>query len=143
MTLTRTMDAAFLNEVANHPEVRLWLGGEGVLDLTPLVAHPANVALVTEYGGWLCIKLDDGLYEAHSMFLPEGRSASLVSDMQAGFRYLFTRTDCLEVCTKVPAGNLAAKGLARAARFRETFTREDGRPHFPGPVSYQTPGTSP
>jgi hypothetical protein len=121
--IRRSFDPTLLNAVANHPEVRPWLGGDGEIDFTPLLDNAANVALVNEHGGWLQVYLDHGLYEVHSQFLPEGRG-DLVADMRAALRYMFTQTDCIELVTRVPDGNLAAKGLARAAGFREAFRRE-------------------
>jgi anthranilate/para-aminobenzoate synthase component I len=124
VALTRTFDATFLNRVVNHPEVRPWLGGDGAIDLTAIIENPENVVLVNEHGGWIITKIDVGLYEAHSQFLPEGRNAALIDDMREGLRYLFTATDCVELLTKVPDNNKAADGLAQRAGFCELFRRE-------------------
>ena len=123
--LRRTLDARFLNEVANHPEVRPGLGGAGAIDLTATLANPANVALQCEHGGFVGVKLDDlGLYECHSLFLPEGREHTTEA-MRSGLRYLFCETDCSEVVTKVPEANRGAVGLARIAGFRTVFERAE------------------
>lgn len=120
--MRRTLDGAFLTLIANNPCVRPWLGGSGPIDrLNALAADPANVVLEGESGGFVCEKLDAGLYEAHSIFLPASREAPKLA--QEGFRYLFTATDCLEVVTKVPANNRRAHGLARWCGFQETFKR--------------------
>lgn len=117
--IRRTMDAAFLNQVANHPEVRPIIGGEGVLDLAETMANPANVALVTKEGGFLYLSQGGGTYEVHSLFLPGRRGA--VAAARASLRYMFTATDCMEVVTKVPTANLAAKGLTLACGFDHSF----------------------
>lgn len=119
--LKRTMDATFLNGVANHADVRPMLGGSGTLDLTGALADPNNVALQGEFGGFVGMKLEPGVYECHSMFLPGGRGAFALEAMREGLRYLFARTDCIEVVTKVPAGNLAALGGARTMGFVASF----------------------
>lgn len=135
--IRRTMDARFLNTVANHPDVRPWLGGVGAIDYQPLLNDSKNVALVNEHGGWLLHCLGPGRYEVHSQFLPEGRGPQIVADARAGLRWMFTATDAIEFVTKVPMANRAAAGLARAGGFREIFFRDDGAPYFSGPVSYR------
>lgn len=123
MTLKRTMDATFLNVIANAPEVRPWLGGVGTLDLSGILANANNVALVNDHGGFVGVKLDAGLYECHSIFAPEGRGADVLEGTRQGLRYLFAATDCVEVQTKCPKSNPAATGLARAAGFSKLFER--------------------
>jgi hypothetical protein len=115
------MDAAFLNEVANHPEVRPYLGGSGYLDQAAALANPDTVALQGEHGGFVAIKLEPGLYECHSMFLPSGRGMPAQAAMAEGLRYLFVQTDCRQVVTKCPETNGAAKGAARSMGFVPMF----------------------
>lgn len=128
--LRRTLDASFLNSVANDPGVRPWLGcvelgcADGTIDLTLAVSDPANVALVCDAGGFLLTNAGAGEYEVHSMFLPAGRGRMTVPAMRAGFEYMFTRTDCQRIVTKVPDDNAAAAGLARLGGFREEFRRD-------------------
>lgn len=124
--ITRTLDATFLNQVANDPAVRPWLGGSGdALDLTPLVANPANVSVVSERGGFIAEQHEPTIYEVHSLFLPDGDA---INAMREGARYMFAATDCLELVTKVPATNKAAAGLARLAGFEQRFTRAKAWP---------------
>lgn len=124
MTLTRTMDATALNAVANHPDVRPWLGGEGPLDLNGAAQNPNNVVLVTEGGGFLLIKHEPGIYEVHTLFLPEARGPQLMGLVAEGLRFMFSATDCSQIQTKVPDGNLAAMRLAVAAGFQPMFRRD-------------------
>lgn len=134
--LRRVMDAHFLNEIANDPEVRPYLGGgEGVLDLTPLCANPANVCLTTAGGGWIMHAIGPGRYEVHSLFPPGGREG-LMTAMREGLRYMFCATDCTELVSKAPASNGAAIGLARAAGFKERFRRPSALPSFNEPVAF-------
>lgn len=122
--LRRSFDVARFNELANHDAIRPWIGGKGVLDLAPMVMEPTNVCLLNEHGGFLCHRLDVGLYEVHSMMLPEGRGENTIECVREGFRYMFCATDCVEIITKCPDGNGAALGIARAAGFQEIFRRE-------------------
>lgn len=122
--MNRTMDAERLNALANHPEVRPWLfGPEGPLYLTPLVENPAVVTLEAEHGAFMLIPLSDTLYELHTMFLPEGRGVEFFGHAAEMFRYVFTRTPCLEVVTKVPDENRAAAVAATRAGMRQRFHR--------------------
>lgn len=138
--LRRTFDPKRFNEIANHGDVRPWLGGgDGPLDLSALVGNPANVALMGEHGGFIGHKIDQGLYEVHSLFLPEGRGENALECMREGARFMFCATDCAELITKCPDENRGALGLARSAGFQEMFRREQAWRHGGGLVgcSYQ------
>jgi len=120
----RTLDARFLNFVANDLSVRPWIGGEGVLDLTAVIADPANVALRTAHGGWVFVRHEAGTYELHSLFLPEGRGRACLAAWRCAARYLFTATDAREIVTRVPASNRGAAFAAKLCGFRERFVRK-------------------
>lgn len=136
MTVTRTMDGRFLTEVANHPDVRPWLGGEGPLDLTAVISNPENYALVTDGGGWVIHKLEPGVYELHSLFLPGGRGKPFFAAAREMFRFMFTRTEATEILTKCPDDNPGARMAASLVGFKERFRREDAWAPGVG-VSYQ------
>lgn len=122
--MNRTMDAERLNALANHPDVRPWLlGADGPLDLTRLVENPAVVCLEAEHGAFLLVPIQPTVYELHTMWLPEGRGKEFFGHAAEMFRYIFTRTDCLEVVTKVPDGNRAAAVAASRVGFRQRFHR--------------------
>ncbi len=120
--VSRTMDAARLNAVANNAAVRPWLGGEGILDFSALLTLPTTIALQTEHGGFICLARGEGRYEVHSLFGPARSQRETVRAMRASLQYMFTQTDCLELVTKVPQMNRAALGLARLAHFQPVFT---------------------
>ncbi len=124
--LGRTTDATFLNSVANHPDVRPWLGGSGPIDMSPLFGDLNNVGWECEHGGFLIHKLDQGLYEGHSMFLVEGRGGEARRGMMDVIRYMFLHTDCLEMVTKAPDNNRAAFGAGRALGFTTSFHLDHG-----------------
>jgi len=115
--MTRTMDPAHFNRIGNDPGVRPRLGGEGVLDFTPLVEDPANVAFTSEHGGLLCVALGAGRYEVHTLVLERGRGLEAARLAHGVADYMFARTDCVEARTTVPQGNVAALALARACGF--------------------------
>lgn len=135
--ITRTMDATFLNGVANHPQVRPFIGGgEHELDLTGLCCNPANIVLVTEAGGWVLQARLPGVYELHTMFLPEGRGSAYFAAAREALNYVFTRTDALEILTRCPDDNGPARMAASMMGFRERFRRE-GVWHTGAGVSFQ------
>ncbi len=119
--IARTMDAAFLNSVANHAAVRPWLGGDGFINLAPTLANPAHVAYQAAGGGFLAVSQGDGRYEAHSLFLPDARGQT-VRAVRAALDHCFAATDATELVTKAPQANTAALGLARLAGFSFLFT---------------------
>lgn len=123
--ITRTHDPAYLTEVANHPEVRPYVGpGVEPLDLTGLISNPANVALEAEGGGWVLINLMPGVYELHTLFKVEGRGAGYFAAASEALRWMFTHTDCLEILTRCPDDNPAARMAAVKVGFRERFRRD-------------------
>lgn len=119
----RTFDARRLTEIANNPEVRPWLGGDGPLDLEADVSNPANHAMVTDDGGFIAVRHEPGLYEVHSLFLKTGRSRTQDS-MRDGLDYMFTRTDCVRLVTQAPDDNPAAAALAQSGGFKPMFRSE-------------------
>jgi hypothetical protein len=122
----RTMDPTFANEVANHPEVRPFLGGEdGPLDLTHVVQNPANYVLeVMGEGVWVLRWAMAGVYDLHTLFLPEARGKTYFTHAREALRWMFTRTDCLEITTQCPDDNPGARMAASMMGFRERFRRE-------------------
>ncbi len=126
--IRRIFDAAEVNAVANDPDVRPHVGGEGVLDLTAVVHDPANFVLWADGGGFLVAKHEPGIYEAHSLFRKSARRHSIAA-MRAAFAYMFERTDAVKIVTIVPDGNSAALAFAKLASFREVF-RTAARTHY-------------
>lgn len=124
--ITRTFDAASLNEVANRPDIRPAIGpGDDPVDLTPLVADPNNIVLSAPGGGFVLVRQDPGVYELHTVFGKEGRGKTFFAAARAMFRYAFAKTDALELLTKCPDDNPGARMAAATVGFRERFRRED------------------
>jgi len=124
LTVSREYSAERINVVVNHPDVRPWVGGEGRLDLSQAVADQNNVLLmVGEGGGFLLVQQEPGIYEAHSQFVPSHRGEGVLQASADASHYMFTRTDCVEIRTRVPAGNVAAAALARRMGWEFQFER--------------------
>ncbi len=128
MELERHYRADRINEIANATEVREWVRGtiEGDLDLSAVVSNPAVHALVGEHGAMVFAPISDAIYECHTLVLASGRGAWALATVQACFMYMFTRTDCLEVVTRIPKGNLGARTMANLNHFRPEFSVKDG-----------------
>lgn len=123
MLVERTNDAIRINEIANHPAIRPWIApGYDAVDLSDKVAEPANVMLVGDHGAFVVFNYGGGIYEAHTMVLPEGRGEWCRMFCVAGTTYMFCVTDCAEILTRVPHGHTSADRLTRAMGFELQFT---------------------
>lgn len=122
MTLTRTSDAAFLNQVANHPDVRPWLGTDGgsFVDVGVLLDLPGAFALTNEHGGFVFTPDDDGVFEFHTQFLPSGRGRVALHAATEARDRMFAEFGASALRTYVPHGNVAARWLVRFAGFKQT-----------------------
>lgn len=125
--IRRTLDARHLNEIANHPEVFPFLGAQGVesIDLTEALGNVLNIGIEAHHGGWVLFHMTPGEYDLHTMFSPEGRGAAYFRAAKQALRYVFTRTDCLEIFTKCPDSNPGAHMAAIKVGFRQRFHLEN------------------
>lgn len=124
--IRRSFDAAFLNDIANRPEVLPFLGWDKpeALDLAPLISNSANITIEAQHGGWVLVRQAEGVYEMHTIFAKEGRGKSFFGAAREFLRYAFTKSDCAEILTKCPDDNPGARWAAGAFGFRERFRRE-------------------
>lgn len=120
MTLERVYDGARLMRVIRHPSVwpHVSLGVDD-FDISPLASDPDNVMLVNDHGGFGFIKREDGIYEQHTAFLPEGRRGEAFMAGREALWYLFTHTDCIAIRSFVTEENRVAAGYARKLGFSE------------------------
>ena len=135
----RCFDAAVLNEIVNHPAVLPHVGGTGQeLDLGPVVQDITNIALYDDGIAGIFNCLAPGIYELHSMAVPERRGKPVMSVAAACFHIMFTRSPAIEIITRVPHGNLRALVAAKAAGFRLEFETAGGwiTPEGPKPVAW-------
>lgn len=123
LSVCREFSAERINTIVNHVEVRPWVGGAGPLDLSPVIANPANVLLMAEGGGFVFTQQEPGVYEVHTQFLPEHRGANVLLAAADAARFMFTRTDCVEILSKVPDGNVPAAAFAKAMKWELRFSR--------------------
>lgn len=126
--MRRTLKADAFNVIANDPRVRPWLGGTEPLDLSGILADVFSFGFLTDclQGGYVYRKLADGLYEVHTLSLPEARGEPMRTAATESLARMFTETDALEVVTLVPRPNRLAAIWATRAGFREVFCRKAG-----------------
>lgn len=122
--MKRTVDATFINKVANHKEVRPFLMGDGKFDMTDFLEDTRNFAFINDDGGFVLHNQADGVYEVHTMFLPNHKS-NILQNVAESMDYMFTRTDCHTLLTQVPDSNDPAMKLSHAVGFKPLFRRED------------------
>lgn len=125
--IKREKDASRINAILNHPEVRPWVAemDRGVLDLTSAVENERNILLSGEYGACMFFKLLPGVYEVHTQTLPEGRGKWAKQFIEQALSWMFIRTDCYEVITRVPKAHAAARNMTLFVGARYEFTREN------------------
>lgn len=135
----RQVDAVRVNAVVNHEAVRPWvmLPGQGHIDLSAFVADPRNVVLMNEAGtvGVAFHHHEPGIYEAHTVALPEARGATVLAAVRSMIAYMFTATDCMELLTRCPVHNRPAEALAKAVGGTLDFERPAAWPTDKGPVA--------
>ena len=128
VSIERLFDAVVLNAVVNDESVYPWVRGpvEGPLDLTAIVSDRSNVLLGGEFGSALFMPSGPGLWELHTQVLPAGRGAWTLGFGRSALLWMFTRTDVMEVLTRVPEGNVAAAAAARKMGFSPKWSMVDG-----------------
>ena len=132
--LEMQMDAGRLNEILNHPDVHPWVANrDEPLDMSEAVGRPGVIVLLAKHGGVLFHMHQPGLWEAHTQILPKGRGEWGKVAVEACLHWMFCRTDAMEIVTRCPQGNIAAKALARAIGGTFQFTNslgwiKDGKP---------------
>lgn len=127
-----TNDTATVNAIANHPDVRPFLGGEGPADLGPTMAHPRSLTWLMEGGAFLCVHAGYGIYDVHSLFMPEARRHTRRA-MEFAVREMFQHLGAVELVTTIPEHNKAASALAKLGGFTFAGFRDRAWPVLGGP----------
>jgi hypothetical protein len=113
--ITRATDASLHNRIANHPEVKPTLGyNEGPTDFTRLLEYPDDYILLSDGGGVAAVFqwTAPGVWQAHSMVLPESRGRKAVAVAKEMFAYLFGNGARM-VWGMTPKGNRPAQMFNR------------------------------
>lgn len=125
--MIRTLDTKILNDIANHPKVRPFLGGKGLLDLTAVIENIKNFCLTsdTKDGAYIFVNKENGIYEVHTLSYPKARGKVMFQLMRQARAFMFTVTDCIELNTYVPKDLSNVSQWTLNAGFREDFKREN------------------
>ncbi len=109
----------FLNRMANHPDIfsRVAMAGQSHIDLSE--AWSQFIGIECESGGFLFHKINEHLYECHTLFLPGN---GVLSCAKEALHMMFCGTyDCERIVTRVPVSNRAANILARRAGLKHSY----------------------
>lgn len=125
--IRREVKADRINAILNHPVVRPDIADMalGEIDVSGQIAVPENIFLLGEYGACLFFNVSPGIFEVHSACLPEGRGPWMKAFVECVLKWMFTRSNCWEIVTRVPREHLGAKALTVGAGFRLEFSRDD------------------
>jgi hypothetical protein len=125
----RATNAALHNYIANHPEVKPTLGyNEGPTDFTPLLAHPESYVMLSDGEG--CAAIFEwsapGVWQAHSMVLPDSRGRSAVKAAGEMFDLMFS-DGARMIWGMTPKANRAAQIFNRMIGAKHAGEGEDAR----------------
>lgn len=122
MLLTRDTTGEVTQRIFDDPNV-----GQGPIDITPLLRDSHCIALVGDppLGVHIGLQVVSGVYEVHSVILPEGRGEWAVEFTESAIRHIFVTTDCIELITRIPHGALPPNSLARRFGFAERWVGGD------------------
>lgn len=125
MRLATVDDVARIEEVCNHPLIRVWTAYDGAPPCSgaQFVTAP-SFSVIGEEGCFLADSLEPGRYAIHTNLLPEFRGELAVKAAKNALAVAFLQSDATELVTYVPATIPHARLLARQMGFRLLFNRE-------------------
>lgn len=112
-------DAATVNAVVNHPDVRPFVGPGGDLDLSAAVAQPDNWFLMGEHGGFALIQSAPGVHEVHTFIKRSGRGVWARDAARKGISFAAEHGDSV-LWTKVPGDQPNVAQFARGMGMQPT-----------------------
>lgn len=126
--LERHRTASLVNLVINDESVYPWVCGpvKGRLDLSEPIESGNYIALMGIYGGFLFWHISDGIYDAHSAVLPQGRGKWAIRAAKEALKWMFSEADAREIMMVVPQGNVAVHALVRMLKAKKTGNLENG-----------------
>lgn len=118
-----------LNAIANDSSVRPHIGidGSDAVDLTPLLADPANVALMSDDGGVVFAAQEPGIYEGHVLFREGARGKYATQITKLAIWWMFTRSPMVELYMRVPENRNDVFGLVRQLGARQEWEHDGAK----------------
>lgn len=91
--------------------------------MSRIASDPRGYALIGEdqLGAYILWPVVEGVYELHVGVLPAGRGEWAIQFSASTIEYMYTRTDCVELITRIPQGADASLWLARRFRFQHRW----------------------
>jgi len=128
VNLERQFSAEAINKIINNPLVRPDVADlqDGLLDLTSAIADKNNVLLMGKHGGNMFYRMMPGIYEVHTVADKAGRGQWIHDFVRQAAQYMFTKTDCYEITTRIPRKHYGARQLAESVGMTYEFSIEDG-----------------
>ncbi len=122
--IKRTLNSEFINFIANQKDVfdLIKVGNQKSIDISEALGDHSNYLLVNENGGFLFINIGYSSYEVHTIFPPKSNTFEAAREAAA---YMFSKTDCFRICTKVPVHNIDARKLTEKMGFKKVFDRQN------------------
>lgn len=124
-------DIPAIANLINDPAIRPFVGGDGYLDPTALIADRRNICLFSHGGGAIFAWRGPGIFEGHCFFRVRGREAL---DIGASIiEALFRDHGATMIWGPVPLSNRPARWYSRKLGFRSlgrTDTPEGPRELF-------------
>lgn len=119
--IRRETDATLVNSIANHPEVRPTFGyHEGATDLSELLDHPDAYVMLSD--GRMAASIFEwsapGVWQGHSIFLPESRGEYGIAAAKAMCRWMFGIMGARMLWGMTPLTHHAARLFNRLVGFR-------------------------
>lgn len=132
--LSLSTDASAFNRIANDPDVLPYIAikGQDSIDFAAFFSDDRNIGFLGDGIAFVAHWLDHGMYEVHSMAIPEARGKGVLLAANEAIRHMFINTPCMELLTRVVDGNLAADTLAKAVGFQLEFERSKAWPAWSG-----------
>jgi len=124
ISMKRVFDATYANSVMRHPSVMCGAMVTEDADLSEFVSNLNNVVLVYDGGAFAVENKGSGVYDVHTLALPEGRGKKLRENISKALRYMFVETDCERLITKAFKDNSSSVALSDAFFNRRGESKE-------------------
>lgn len=138
MRLADNEDMAFINELAQHPDIAPHIGeataryaASDYMDMGPAV----QPIVYDGIGAVLFERYHDDTLESHVMFLPGHRGKEAFNACKEAALWAFCDTPCEEIVTKCPISNKRAYGMCMLMGFRE-ICRDSEYTYHSLPISH-------
>lgn len=118
--VTRTRDQALLERVANHPDIKPWLGISGgqPVNIEPGTLERDDILCLEGTAGLMVLGRErDGVWQKHNLFVP-GALKDKLETAREMFGWIFVNTEAPAIIARTPVGNRQARWFNRQIGMR-------------------------